>query len=67
MLVCVVLAALAAAAALGPSHALWPLLVAGPFAAAFLWYDLRQAMRETQAELAGRLRLGDVRHRNPPF
>ena len=53
LFICVVLAALAASAALGPPHALWPLLVAVPFAAAFLWYDLRQAMRETQAELAG--------------
>lgn len=34
-------------------HALWPLLLAVPFGAAFLWFDLRNEMREAQAELAG--------------
>lgn len=34
-------------------HALWPLLLAAPFGAAFLWFDLRGEMREAEAELAG--------------
>ncbi|MBA4136270.1 MAG: hypothetical protein C0518_03015 [Opitutus sp.] len=33
--------------------ALWPLLLAVPFGGAFLWFDLRNEMREAQAELAG--------------
>lgn len=33
--------------------ALWPLLLAVPFGAAFLWFDLRNEMREAEAELAG--------------
>jgi hypothetical protein len=32
---------------------LWPLLLAVPFGAAFLWFDLRGEMREAEAELAG--------------
>ncbi|MBS0663822.1 MAG: YwiC-like family protein [Verrucomicrobia bacterium] len=43
----------AGAAGLASPSALWPLLLAVPFGAAFLWYDLRQAMREAEAELAG--------------
>lgn len=35
---------------LGP---LWPLLLAAPCGAAFLWFDLRNDMREAEAELAG--------------
>ncbi len=46
-------AALAGAVVRGPWTALWPLLLATPFGAAFLWYDLRQEMREAEAELAG--------------
>lgn len=34
-------------------RALWPLLLAVPFGAAFLWFDLRGEMREAEAELAG--------------
>lgn len=33
--------------------ALWPLLLAAPFGAAFLWFDLRGEMREAEAELVG--------------
>lgn len=33
--------------------ALWPLLLAVPFGAAFLWFDLRGEMREAEAELSG--------------
>lgn len=33
--------------------ALWPLLLALPGGAAFLWFDLRGEMREAEAELAG--------------
>ena len=47
------LAGVAGAARLGSWPQLWPLLPAVPFGAAFLWYDLRQAMREAEAELAG--------------
>lgn len=36
-----------------PLSALWPLLLAAPLAAAFLWFDLRNEMREAEAELAG--------------
>lgn len=32
---------------------LWPLLLALPFGAAFLWFDLRGEMREAEAELCG--------------
>ncbi len=32
---------------------LWPLLLAAPCGAIFLWFDLRQEMREAEAELAG--------------
>lgn len=46
-------AALVTAAALGGWRALWPLLPAVPFGAAFLWFDLRNEMREAEAELAG--------------
>lgn len=37
----------------GAAVALWPLLLAAPLGAAFLWFDLRNAMREAEAELAG--------------
>lgn len=37
----------------GRAAALWPLLLAAPLGAAFLWFDLRHAMREAEAELAG--------------
>ncbi len=47
------LAGVAGSARLGTLYSLWPLLVAVPFGTAFLWYDLRQAMREAEAELAG--------------
>ena len=33
--------------------ALWPLLLAAPFGAAFLWFDLRGDMREAEAEVCG--------------
>lgn len=33
--------------------ALWPLLLAVPFGAAFLWFDLRGDMREAEAEVCG--------------
>ena len=46
-------AALAVAAAIGGWRAFWPLLFAVPFGAAFLWFDLRNEMREAEAELAG--------------
>ena len=45
--------ALAGAAALGSARALWPLALAAPCGLLFLWFDLRQAMREAEAELAG--------------
>ena len=45
--------ALVGAAALGSWLMLWPLLLAAPFGATFLWFDLRNAMREAEAELAG--------------
>jgi hypothetical protein len=45
--------ALSAAALLGPLRLLWPLLLAAPLGGLFLWFDLRNAMRETEAELAG--------------
>jgi hypothetical protein len=45
--------ALAGAAALGSAGALWPLALAAPCGLLFLWFDLRQAMREAEAELAG--------------
>ena len=38
--------ALAGAAALGNVGALWPLAMAAPCGLLFLWFDLRQAMRE---------------------
>jgi hypothetical protein len=44
---------LALAGALGSWPALWPLLAAVPFGALFLWFDLRNEMREAEAELAG--------------
>lgn len=33
--------------------ALWPLLLAAPLGATFLWFDLRGEMREAEAEIAG--------------
>lgn len=47
------LGALAVAGQFSSGRALWPLLLAAPFGAAFLWFDLRNAMREAEAELAG--------------
>ncbi|MBI2498210.1 MAG: YwiC-like family protein [Opitutae bacterium] len=47
------LAALAVTAVIGGWRGLWPLLLAAPFGAAFLWFDLRNEMREAEAELAG--------------
>jgi hypothetical protein len=44
---------LAGAAGLGSTRALWPLLLAAPLGGLFLWFDLRHAMREAEAELAG--------------
>lgn len=41
------------AGGLGSWMALWPLLAAAPFGALFLWFDLRNEMREAEAELAG--------------
>lgn len=41
------------AARAGEIAALWPLLLAAPCGAAFLWFDLRNDMREAEAELAG--------------
>lgn len=49
----IALAGLVGTVALAPVRTLWPLLLAVPFGAAFLWYDLRQAMREAEAEVAG--------------
>lgn len=46
-------AALLVSAVLGGWRELWPLLLAAPFGAAFLWFDLRNEMREAEAELAG--------------
>jgi hypothetical protein len=46
-------AALLAAALPGGGRGLWPLLLAVPFGAAFLWFDLRNEMREAEAEFAG--------------
>ena len=46
-------AALGGAAVLGTVRDLWPLLLAAPFGALFLWFDLRNAVREAEAELAG--------------
>jgi len=45
--------ALTATAFLGSIRLLWPLLLAAPLGGLFLWFDLRNAMRETEAELAG--------------
>lgn len=44
---------LAGAARLGSFAALWPLLLAAPCGLLFVWFDLRQGMREAEAELAG--------------
>ncbi len=44
---------LAGAARLGSFPALWPLLLAAPCGLLFVWFDLRQGMREAEAELAG--------------
>lgn len=41
------------AAVIGSWTALWPLLLCVPFGAIFLWFDLRNVMREAEAELAG--------------
>lgn len=38
---------------MGGWHPLWPLLLAAPCGALFLWFDLRHEMREAEAELAG--------------
>lgn len=44
---------LGGAAYLGSGRDLWPLLLCVPFGATFLWFDLRQEMREAEAELSG--------------
>lgn len=44
---------LAGAARLGGFTTLWPLLLAAPCGLLFVWFDLRQGMREAEAELAG--------------
>jgi len=44
---------LAGAAHLGTFPALWPLLLAAPCGLLFVWFDLRQGMREAEAEFAG--------------
>lgn len=44
---------LSAEAGTAGTTALWPLLLAAPCGALFLWFDLRQEMREAEAELAG--------------
>ncbi|MDP1579333.1 MAG: YwiC-like family protein [Candidatus Didemnitutus sp.] len=49
----VALGALVGAATLGSWSALWPLLLCAPLGATFLWFDLRNEMREAEAELAG--------------
>ena len=49
----VALAGLAGAGFLGGVPALWPLLLCVPFGALFLWFDLRNEMREAEAELCG--------------
>lgn len=49
----VALAGLTAAARLGGPAALWPLALAAPCGLLFVWFDLRQGMREAEAELAG--------------
>jgi hypothetical protein len=41
------------AAGVGAWQSLWPLLLAAPLGLAFLWFDLRNEMREAEAELAG--------------
>jgi hypothetical protein len=40
-------------AILGTAATLWPLLLAAPWGVLFLWFDLRNAAREAEAELAG--------------
>ncbi len=47
------LAGIIGAALLGSWSALWPLLLCAPFGAIFLWFDLRNDMREAEAELSG--------------
>lgn len=42
-----------ASAIVGSWIALWPLLLAALFGAIFLWFDLRNEMREAEAELSG--------------
>ncbi len=44
---------LISAATLASWQALWPLLLCVPFGAIFLWFDLRNEMREAEAELSG--------------
>ena len=48
-----VLLGMGGAIMLGSWTALWPLLLCVPFGAIFLWFDLRNDMREAEAELAG--------------
>ncbi|MBP9913808.1 MAG: YwiC-like family protein, partial [Opitutaceae bacterium] len=52
-LITVALLAVHSAAVLTSWSALWPLLLAVPFGAAFLWFDRQNAMREAAAELVG--------------
>ncbi len=47
------LSCLGGAAIVGSWPALWPLLLGVPFGAIFLWFDLRNEMREAEAELSG--------------
>lgn len=47
------LTCLGGAAFTGSWRALWPLLLCGPLGATFLWFDLRNEMREAEAELSG--------------
>lgn len=53
MLAALALVGLGLATVSGEARALWPLLLAAPLGAAFLWFDLRGEMREAEAELAG--------------
>lgn len=47
------LTCLGGAAFTGSWRALWPLLLCVPLGAIFLWFDLRNEMREAEAELSG--------------
>ena len=47
------LAGIGVTAMIGSWAALWPLLLCVPFGAIFLWFDLRNVMREAEAEISG--------------